>query len=75
MAAGSLRGLVCVFFVCCWCLAPKNALRHLRTTQDVRRRSVRGWEKVRLGVSLKRFAQVLGRVAYGARWAAGVGRT
>eukprot|EP00962_Isochrysis_galbana_P019269 scaffold5611_cov132-Isochrysis_galbana.AAC.1 len=26
-------------------------------------------------VSLKRFAQVLGRVAYGARWAAGVGRT
>eukprot|EP00962_Isochrysis_galbana_P013135 scaffold3752_cov117-Isochrysis_galbana.AAC.8 len=32
-----LRGLVCVFFVCCWCLAPKNALRHLRTTQDVRR--------------------------------------
>ena len=42
MAAGALRGLVCVFFVCCWCLAPKNALRHLRTTQDVRRRSVRG---------------------------------
>ena len=42
MAAGALRGLVCAFFVCCWCLAPKNALRHLRTTQDVRRRSVRG---------------------------------
>eukprot|EP00962_Isochrysis_galbana_P028677 scaffold9104_cov100-Isochrysis_galbana.AAC.6 len=29
-----------------------------------------GWS-----LSLKRFAQVLGRVAYGARWAAGVGRT
>eukprot|EP00962_Isochrysis_galbana_P026953 scaffold8421_cov114-Isochrysis_galbana.AAC.15 len=29
-------------FCCCWCLAPKNALRHLRTTQDVRRRSVNG---------------------------------
>eukprot|EP00962_Isochrysis_galbana_P028561 scaffold9043_cov135-Isochrysis_galbana.AAC.1 len=42
MAAGALRGLVCAFFVCCWCLAPKNTLRHLRTTQDVRRRSVKG---------------------------------
>eukprot|EP00962_Isochrysis_galbana_P028838 scaffold9150_cov120-Isochrysis_galbana.AAC.19 len=55
MAAGALRGLVCVFFVCCWCLAPKNALspyRHLRTTQDVRRRSVKGSGRVRLGRSV-----------------------
>jgi len=27
------------------------------------------------GLCLKRFAQVQGRVAHGARWAAGVGRT
>eukprot|EP00962_Isochrysis_galbana_P030853 scaffold10028_cov236-Isochrysis_galbana.AAC.6 len=50
MAAGALRGLGCAFVVCCWCLAPKNALRHLRTTQDVRRRSVKGQGRVRLRV-------------------------
>eukprot|EP00962_Isochrysis_galbana_P052646 scaffold24136_cov131-Isochrysis_galbana.AAC.6 len=55
IAVRALRGLVCAhgrdgcqrfarlglrLFVCCWCLAPENALRHLRTSQDVRRRSV-----------------------------------
>eukprot|EP00962_Isochrysis_galbana_P006709 scaffold1798_cov118-Isochrysis_galbana.AAC.6 len=41
--------------------------------QDVRRRSVKGSGRVRLGLCLNRFAQVQGRVAHGARWAAGVG--
>eukprot|EP00962_Isochrysis_galbana_P060711 scaffold35481_cov112-Isochrysis_galbana.AAC.1 len=41
----------------------------------MRRRSVKGSGRVRLSLCLKRFAQVQGRVAYGARWAAGVGRT
>eukprot|EP00962_Isochrysis_galbana_P034810 scaffold11849_cov130-Isochrysis_galbana.AAC.3 len=73
--------LFCLLLV----MAPKNAPRHLRTTQDVRRRSVKGSGRVRLQVGsvsvcvpTKRFALCASsgyRVAYGARWAAGVGRT
>eukprot|EP00962_Isochrysis_galbana_P005335 scaffold1449_cov108-Isochrysis_galbana.AAC.1 len=37
MAAGALRGLVCAFFVCCWCLAPKNALRPQAPQDDAGR--------------------------------------
>eukprot|EP00962_Isochrysis_galbana_P039474 scaffold14143_cov129-Isochrysis_galbana.AAC.2 len=42
-AASALRGLGCVFFVCCWCLAPKNGPQAPQDdAQDVRRRSVKG---------------------------------
>eukprot|EP00962_Isochrysis_galbana_P034235 scaffold11559_cov128-Isochrysis_galbana.AAC.6 len=38
MAAGAFaRLVVCVFFVCCWCLAPKNALRHQAPQDDAGR--------------------------------------
>eukprot|EP00962_Isochrysis_galbana_P020422 scaffold5953_cov107-Isochrysis_galbana.AAC.1 len=78
MAAGALRGLVCAFFFCLLLVLP-GAKECPQAPQDDAGRETperKGLRKSQVeGLCLKRFAQAQGRVAHGARWAAGVGRT
>jgi len=78
MAAGAMRFARLGLRLCCLLLVP-GAKEYPQAPQDDAGRETperKGLRKSQVeGLCLKRFAQVLGRVAYGARWAAGVGRT
>eukprot|EP00962_Isochrysis_galbana_P051070 scaffold22420_cov124-Isochrysis_galbana.AAC.1 len=59
----------------CWCLAPESTLRHLWTTQNVRRRSVLGSGVEFTGVCRQVMSSMVQGKACGARAAAMLAHT